>query len=200
MPRLIDARYLDPLDAIWLSAVRGFGLEVCRSEQVFASVDGAGTLTLGTDDTLDADDCLAQMIFHELCHSLVAGEAGLERPDWGLPDWSEDLSDVDTRVEHAALRLQAHLAARHGLREVLAPTTDFRAYYDALPADVFGPGADPAIPIARDALPRLERPPWAPHLERALVSTAEVVRVVADLPSLSERELPLLFARYGGPR
>jgi hypothetical protein len=195
-PRRIEARYLDPLDVIWLAAAQAFGLRVSRSDQVFASVDGRGELTLGAASTLDPDDCLAQMIFHELCHSLVAGEQGLELPDWGLPDWSEDLSGVDTCVEHAALRLQAQLAGAHGLREVLAPTTDFRAYYDALPEDPLAPGTDAAIRIARDALPRVERAPWGPHVGRALLATARVVRVVADLPPLAGEDLPLLFARY----
>ncbi|NOY89847.1 MAG: hypothetical protein GXP55_01465 [Deltaproteobacteria bacterium] len=194
--RRIESRYVDPLDAIWLSAAHGFGLELRRSEQVFASVDGRGVLTLGAAGTLDADDCLAQMIFHELCHSLVAGESGLHLPDWGLPDWSEDLSGVDLTPEHAALRVQAELAGAHGLRDVLAPTTDFRAYYDALPADPLRPGTDPALPLACEAIARATRSPWAPHLEQALVATARVVSVVAGLPSWRPEAPPLLFARY----
>ncbi|NLY95693.1 MAG: YkgJ family cysteine cluster protein, partial [Myxococcales bacterium] len=62
--------YVDPLDAIWLAVARAFGLRVERSDEVYASTDGEGTLTLGTRETLDPDDCLAQMIFHELCHAL----------------------------------------------------------------------------------------------------------------------------------
>ena len=195
-PRVIESRYLDPIDAIWLAAARGVGFEVRRSSEVFASVDGAGVLTLGSVDTLDADDCLGQMIFHELCHSLVAGEGGLHRPDWGLPTWNEDLSAVDTTYEHAALRLQARLAGVHGLRAVLAPTTDFRAYYDALPQDPLEPTEDPALPLAREALARASRPPWAPHVDAALVATSRVVRVVAALSTGDDSDLLLLFGRY----
>ena len=36
---------------------------------------------IGTADTLDADDSLAQMIFHELCHSLVQGEDSFARAE-----------------------------------------------------------------------------------------------------------------------
>ena len=39
----------------------------------------------------------------------------------------------DVVREHACLRLQAHLADAHGLRALMAPTTEYRAYHDALP-------------------------------------------------------------------
>ncbi|MEP7112338.1 MAG: YkgJ family cysteine cluster protein, partial [Ilumatobacteraceae bacterium] len=44
----------------------------------------AGTLLIGTDETLDADDSLAQMIFHEICHAIVAGPENFGSTDWGL--------------------------------------------------------------------------------------------------------------------
>jgi hypothetical protein len=103
---------------------------------------------------------------------------------------------VDTTQEHAALRLQAHLAGAHGLRLVLAPTTDFRVYYDALPADPLAPADDPAVPLAREALERVARAPWGPHVEDALRATAQVVRAVAALTPPEEEGLPLLFTRY----
>jgi len=180
---------------VWLTAARRFGLEVRRADDVFASSDGRGGLTLGVPDSLDADDCVAQMVFHELCHSLVAGEPGLSRPDWGLPAWSEDLSAVDTTAEHATLRLQAALASAHGLRTVLAPTTDFRAYYDALPQDPLSAGDDPAIPLACAALARVDQPPWSPLVRDALDATEAIVRVVSDLPHAAG-ELPSLFAGF----
>ena len=62
---------------------------------------------------------------------LVQGETGFGKRDWGL----DNTSDRDVVREHATLRVQAFLAARHGLRRVLAPTTDFRAFWEALPAD-----------------------------------------------------------------
>ena len=38
------------------------------------------------------------------------------------------------------MRLQAALTGQHGLRRLLAPTTDFRPYYDALPAEIVEAG------------------------------------------------------------
>ena len=60
------------------------GMGVVRSDDAWASWDGDGTLTLATPAVLDPDDCLAQMIFHEICHALVAGERALQTRDWGL--------------------------------------------------------------------------------------------------------------------
>ncbi|UCH29998.1 MAG: hypothetical protein JSV06_02955, partial [Myxococcales bacterium] len=132
--------YLDPLDAIWLTVAGRIGFRVQRSSEVYASSDGQGTMTIGDPSTLDPDDCLAQMILHELCHSLIEGAQSLRLPDFGLDN--ESVRDV--AWEHACLRLQAWLTDKHGLRGVLAPTTDFRSYYDELPEDPFA-GEDPAI-------------------------------------------------------
>ncbi|MEM7436592.1 MAG: YkgJ family cysteine cluster protein, partial [Myxococcota bacterium] len=118
--------YLDPLDAIWLTTAHRIGFRVERSSEAYASTDGQGVMVIGTPDTLDPDDCLAQMILHELCHSLVEGAASLALPDFGLDN---ETNQHDVR-EHACLRLQASLTAPHGLRAALAPTTDFRDYYD----------------------------------------------------------------------
>ena len=175
MPRVPAHRYVDPLDAIWISALANVGFRVERSAEVYASTEGA-ILFLGSPETLDPDDCLAQMIFHELCHSLVQGPERLSAPDWGL----SNLDDRDRVREHATLRLQAHLADAHGLREVLAPTTDFRRYYDALPCDPFE-GDDPAAPLARDGLDRVDTPPWGPHLRRALEATERVLSAVSEV-------------------
>ena len=84
MSREVRFQYQDPLDAVWLGAAARVGLRVNRSNEVFAATDGRGVLTLGEEATLDADDCLAQMIFHELCHSLVQGPDSFTVPDWGL--------------------------------------------------------------------------------------------------------------------
>ncbi len=72
--RTATARYVDPLAAVWLGAAAGIGLRVVRSPDAYAAPDGAGSLAIGNAATLDADDSVAQMIFHELCHSLVEGE------------------------------------------------------------------------------------------------------------------------------
>ena len=186
--RPITHRYEDPLDRVWLTAAARVGLRVTRSREVYASTDGRGTLALGAAETLDADDCLAQMIFHELCHSLVAGPASFEEIDWGL----DNESARDLELERACLRVQAVLAGRYGLRELLAPTTDHRAFYDALELDPLA-GEGGSITLARSALSRAERPPWAPHLLAALEATArmaEAVRAFAGEGSLWERAQP----------
>lgn len=171
--RPVTHRYEDPLDRVWLTAAARVGLRVTRSTEVYASTDGRGTLALGTAETLDADDCLAQMIFHELCHSLVQGPDSFELVDWGL----DNESDRDLVREHACLRVQALLAGRYGLRELLAPTTDHRAFYDALDADPMA-GGDGSVALACIAATRAERPPWAPHLLEALDATATMAEAV----------------------
>ena len=92
-----------------------------RTPDAYAATDGRGTLAIGSIETLDADDSLAQMIFHELCHSLVEGEESFARADWGMDNTGPD---HDWR-EHACLRVQWVLTGRHGLRAVFAPTTEF---------------------------------------------------------------------------
>ena len=168
--------YLDPLDAIWLTVAARVGFRVERSGEVYASTDGRGVMSIGDAGTLDPDDCLAQMILHELCHSLIEGAQSLRVPDFGL----ENESARDVVREHACLRLQAWLTERHGLRQVLAPTTDFRSYYDDLPSDPFS-GEDAAIGLARAGAARSEEAPWAPHLGEGLRATAEVVRAAKGL-------------------
>jgi hypothetical protein len=169
--RRIEHKYLDPLDQIWLTTARRIGLTIERGGDVYASTDGRSTLRIGLAPTLDADDSLAQMIFHELCHSLVEGPESFTRPDWGL----DNTGARDELREHACLRLQAHLAARHGLRHFLAPTTDYRVYWDELPADPLEPRRDPTVTAALYGAQRAERPPWAPHLAEALAASAAVV-------------------------
>jgi hypothetical protein len=167
--------YRDPLDQIWLATAGRVGLRIERGDDVYASTDGHQTLRIGATPTLDRDDSLAQMIFHELCHSLVEGPDSFARPDWGL----DNTGPRDEAREHACLRLQAHLADRHGLRRFLAPTTDYREYYDRLPADPLEPRRDPAATAAIFGAQRAERPPWGPHLAAALAATAEVVHRAA---------------------
>jgi hypothetical protein len=186
--RAIEARYDDPLDLIWLATAARLGMRVVRAPDAYASWDGRGTLTIATPAEMDPDDCLAQMIFHELCHALVEGPDSLTRVDWGL----ENVDDRDAVREHATDRLQAALADRHGLRRVLAVTTDWRAYYDALPADALAPGADPAIPLARAAFEAATTGPWSAAIEDALTSTAAIARATrgfADADSLWARLL-----------
>jgi len=173
-PRRVTHRYEDPLDRVWCTAAERIGLAVERTEDAYAATDGAGRLRLGAPSTLDPDDCLAQMIFHELCHSLVEGPDSFELPDWGLDN--VDL-ERDLPRERACLRAQAVLAGRVGLRWVFAPTTDHRAFYDALPADPLE-GDDPSVPMARRAIERAARDPWGPHLLSALDASAKILAEV----------------------
>ena len=175
--RSIDRSYHDPLDLLWIGAAAELGMTVVCSREVFAAWDGAGTLSVAAPEDRDADDCLAQLVLHEICHALVEGPEAFRLPDWGL-------SNRDERHlvrEHACHRLQATLAGAHGLREFFAVTTEHRPYYDALPADCLAPGDDPAIEPARAAWRRARHGPWAEALDRALRGTAELARLVTPV-------------------
>jgi len=143
-------------------------------------------LLLAEPAHLDPDDSLAQMILHEICHSLVQGEASFQERDWGLDNESER----DVPREQACLRLQAALAGAFGLRQVLAPTTDYRAFYDALPDDPFFPRWDPTTVLAILGRRRAEEPPWAPHLFEALHATRAVAEQAARFADAESREKP----------
>lgn len=174
--RQIIHTYEDPLDLIWLHAARQMGMTVVRDDSTFASWDGQGTLTIGTPETLDPDDSLAQMILHETCHALVEGPEAFDKPDWGL-----DITDRSQLVhEHACLRLQAALADAYGLRTFFASTTDARKYYDALPNNPLA-GDEPAAKLASTGFERATIGPWAEILREALSRTQVVARVVVDL-------------------
>lgn len=175
MSRPIAQKYTDPLEELWLGAARRLGWRVVRAASAYASWDGQGTLTLAGPEELDPDDCLAQMILHEMCHALVAGPSGATRLDWGL----DNTSDRDVVQEHATNRLQAALAEPYGLREFLAVTTDFRSYYDGLPKKPLADGDDPAIALAVRARQRAELEPWRSVIHEALEGTAELARICA---------------------
>ena len=113
--------------------------------------------------------------------------------DWGL----DNQDDRHLLHEHACLRLQAALLIPRGLRGVFAPTTDHRAFYDALPEQPLGPGREPASVLARMGLRRANKPPWGPHLACALDATATVVRIVAPLAQTGAEAA--LFHRYADP-
>lgn len=177
--RALGKRYLDPLDVVWMSTASALGIEVVRDREVFASWDGAKTLRLGTPETLDADDSLAQMILHEVCHALVAGPTGFHSPDWGL----EYGRDGDLVYEHAALRLQAYLAGAVGLRDFFASTTDHRGYYATLPEtplapDNSGSQPDPAIALAQRGLETAKSLGWYGPIVKALGATRAIRDIV----------------------
>ena len=176
MARDVTHRYVDPLAQVWLGAARAIGLRVTRTPDAYAATDGRGTLAIATDDALDADDSLAQMIFHELCHSLVEGEESFARTDWGMDNTGPD---HDWR-EHACLRTQWVLTGRHGLRALFAPTTEFRTtFWNHLSGDVLADRTDRSTQAAIAALRRAAQPPWAPALDDALVATARIAAEVA---------------------
>ncbi|HUS28962.1 MAG TPA: YkgJ family cysteine cluster protein [Kofleriaceae bacterium] len=196
MPRVVTYRYIDPLTQVWVGTARKIGLRVIRTTDAYAATDGAGTLSIGSNETLDRDDSLAQMIFHELCHSLVEGEESFRRPDWGMDNTGPD---HDWR-EHACLRVQWVLTGRYGLRVLFAPTTDFRtSFWDRLSdsgsdvledrterspngaIDVLADRTDRSVIAAITALRRADHPPWGPHLAAALEATARIAREAAAL-------------------
>src|ERR1700760_4048756 len=120
--REVTHRSIDPLAQVWLTAARRIGLRVVRTPDAYAATDGAGTLAIADDAALDADDSLAQMIFHELCHSLVEGRASFGLRDWGMGAVSATGAPGPRWRERACLRWQWVLPGRHGLRGALAPT------------------------------------------------------------------------------
>jgi len=205
MDRAVAHRYTDPVDAIWVNAARRLGIRIERASDAYAAYDGRGALTIAQPAQLDADDCLAQIVFHELCHALVAGDEALESTDWGL--CNEDSRDLTS--EHATHRVQAALADRYGLRGLMAVTTEHRAHWDALPDDPLArasdPGQQPAVERALAAWLRSRKTPWRNVLYDALAATsaiAQAVRASAPVDSLWAQTLPphaTGFAQHRNP-
>jgi hypothetical protein len=177
------------IEAIWIAAAAQLGLRVERVDTSYASTDGRGTIAIGVDSVLDGDDALAQLVFHELCHGLVEGPSRWSQPDWGL-------SNVDARDvvrEHACLRVQIQLTEAHGLRELMAPTTEYRAYHDAVAGDPLLPADDAAAALARQAIEREESRPWLAALDAALAATrAALDQPALRSPVMSATEAPAL--------
>jgi hypothetical protein len=157
------------LDQIWIDCAAAIDLPIERGGDAYVHFDGR-VLHLATDEHLDDDDTIAQLILHEICHLLVEGPTARHQPDWGL----DNTSDADAHREAAAVRLQAHLTGAFGLRGMLFPTTDVRRFFDALPAWALGlPGGDdPSVRLAHAATERAARAPYGPALRQALSSTA----------------------------
>lgn len=192
MPREIRHDYRDPLDQIWLATAARLGMRVERSDEVYASWDGRGTLTLSDAAHFDPDDSLAQLVLHQICHALCEGPARWSTPDWGL----DNLTDADWLREHACQRLQAALADTVGLRGFFGTTTDYRAYWDTLGAFPLAPGDDAAIELARAGWARALEPPFAEPLRAALEATAAIVRATRPFagPTSVFAETPPLTA------
>lgn len=183
--RSITHRYEDPLALIWIACAEQVGFKVSRTSDAYATYDGNGTLLIGQADQLDPDDHLAQMILHELCHALVQGPSGERLTDWGLFNQGPV---SDPWREHAALRVQAWLAASVGLRAFFAPTTDYRdRFWIHLGEDPLGavclPGGleDRSRTAAIHAIHRASLPRWKPALEAALLATQRVAQLVLQI-------------------
>ncbi len=191
-PRPIDSVYLDPLDVLWLGVTRQLGITVNRSHEVFAHWDGKDTLFITEPEHMDPDDCLGQMLFHEICHALVGGKAMYQKVDWGL----ENVDLRDLVYEQATNRLQAALTDCHGLRRFFGTTTEVRDYYDALPLDPLLQGDDPAISLARAAYDRAREGPWANAIESGLRRTRALADAITDLspPNSLWRKLDTVHA------
>ena len=164
--------------AIWEAAARTLGWQVVRGTSAYASTDGNGILSIAVDESLDQQDAVAQLIFHELCHGLVEGPAGWSLPDWGL----NNTDDRDVTHEHACLRLQVHLTEAHALRELMAPTTEYRAYHDELTGEPLRNEDDPAALLARRAVERPESRHWVAVLDQALAATRHALEAAATGP------------------
>lgn len=193
-------RYEDPLARVWIHCAEQVGFRIVRTPDAYASSDGRGTLLIATEEQFDPDDNLGQMILHELCHALVEGDAGENKPDWGLDN---------TRMghpwrEHACLRLQAWLTDRVGLRDFFAPTTDFRVtFWNTLPADPFqaspetGGRRERSCVAGRIAAWRSCQTRWHSPLQAALQASAHIAAAVASVPrtgeSSSTESLPSLW-------
>lgn len=195
--RPVRYRYHDPLDRIWVATASRLGFAIERTPDAYATSNGRGRIAIGTADTLDPDDSLAQMILHELCHALVEGPSAHDKPDWGLENGDERHRDR----EHACLRLQAALLARFGLTRLLAPTTDYRAFYDGLDdaplRDAGEASVDPSVALARNAAQRADEEPWRTALVAALEATQRLALLVApfeqSLGSPKNPDLPSLW-------
>src|SRR3569623_609335 len=138
----------DAITSLWMSVAAEAGWQVIRTTDAYASSDGAGRISIGVDEVLDADDAPAQLIFHELCHALTQGPDTWSRPDWGL-------SNADTRdvvAEHACLCVQVLLSAPFALVSAMAPTTEYRTYHDGLDANEIAASDEAAPSRARAAL------------------------------------------------
>ncbi|HEV3031327.1 MAG TPA: YkgJ family cysteine cluster protein [Polyangia bacterium] len=168
----------EAIERVWIDAAARLGFHVARTPEAYATSDGRGTIAIGVGEALDVDDAVAQLVFHELCHAITEGGAARSRPDWGL----DNTGPRDVVREHACLRLQAHLADAHGLRALMAPTTEYRPYHDALPGAPLADGDDPAIAIAREAAACAAAPPWREALGEALAATAAALAPAAVHP------------------
>ncbi len=163
-----------PLDTIWIQCAKDMGLTLHRTDNAYVSSTGNGQITIASDDDLDEDDSLAQLIFHEICHSLVEGPESFSKRDWGLDNTTKD----DVEREYAACRTQKFLAVRYGLSSLFRPTTEYGTYYDSL-TDCLAPKDTTSSRLAHRGIINSNTSPWAPHLAEALQKTAHLLKIPA---------------------
>lgn len=156
------------IDELWIDVARRLDVPVARGGDAYVHWDGA-TLHLADEAALDEDDSVAQLILHELCHALVQDSRA---PDWGL----DNTSDRDDERERACVRLQAHLAGLHGLRDRLYPTTVVRPFYESLGVNALAP-LDCSAQLALGAATRAAQGAFGPLLHGALAHSAERLEV-----------------------
>ena len=172
------------IDRVWIDAAAGCGFRVERSAAAYATTDGTRSIAIGERALLDEDDCLAQLVLHELCHALVQGEKRWDLPDWGL----DNTSNRDDVAEAACLRLQAQLTDKHGLRELFAPTTPWKTYYRALPPDPFREvesGDGEACALARTGLALAASKGMERVLDEALAATSGLLSARGGLAAVA---------------
>ncbi|HEY4187347.1 MAG TPA: YkgJ family cysteine cluster protein [Polyangia bacterium] len=159
------------------------GWALHRTSDAYATNDGAGRILIGVDEVLDANDALAQLVFHELCHALVQGPSSWSQPDWGL----SNTDDRDVIAEHACLCVQVLLASSHGLRAAMAPTTEYRAYHDTLVEESVAVSMDEAAVRARVALAQAGNAPLLAIVNGALARTKATLAGDGAAPNVPER-------------
>lgn len=174
MKKVVKSALFGPaFEEIWTRAAADIGFSVVRSPAAYASTDGSGRIEIGTDEILDEDDSVAQLVLHELCHALVQGQANWRVPDWGM----DNSTNHDDDRERACLRLQAHWAGEYGLRVHMTPTTDWKKFYADLGPDAFHAQSDsdrPSVELAQAALALSQQTAIKNALSEALAKTASL--------------------------
>jgi len=173
--RPIMARYDDPVDLVWLALMRRLGIDVERTDAAYATYDGAGTLAVAVQEDMDPDDCLAQMLLHEVCHALVQGRRALTTLDWGLAYQEGEGLDE----EYATHRLQAHFADRVGMREFFAVTTQWRPHWNQMGPEPLR-GTEVSSRLARRALENARAWGWEDAIHKALERTAAIAEALGE--------------------
>ena len=130
---------------------------------------GAVRSPSASDETLDADDAFAQLVFHELCHAITEGEGAVASPDWGLDNSAGASSCASTPVSGSARTWRS--ASGCGRRWRRPP--NIARYYDALAARSAGAdaGSGDRDRRSRRAFGSTLRPGARP-IEEALAATA----------------------------